>query len=94
MKDFTFTATANISTDRADLSLSDSSAEECARSCVGADSFSCKSFDYCQGSRKCLLNSFTNSNTTKPSDTNIESCDNYYRKYNSVFNSYNYDINL
>ena len=78
MQDFTYTSTGNVSKSVAEIINGNSGLEECSRSCVTADGFSCKSFDYCQGSKTCLLHSSDRAQVpAEPGDSGIETCDNY-----------------
>ncbi len=56
MLDFTFISTEQLVLD-AEIVLKESSLETCSKECVTANGFSCKSFEYCQETKTCMLNS-------------------------------------
>jgi len=79
LADFLYTSTAEIYVE-GDLVFTDSSIEKCSQFCVSADGFECKSFNYCQGSRSCLLNKGLIQNTTRQTGVAKEVCRNYKSK--------------
>ncbi len=78
LSDFIYTSTATITLD-AKVIYSDSSLEKCSKSCVTSDGFLCKSFHYCEETKKCLLNSGMKTISNKNS-TSKDSCANYKSK--------------
>lgn len=75
LSDFLYTSTSTIRLE-ADMEVSDSKPEDCAKACVNVDGFECKSFNYCAKTQKCLINK--GMGMSKPeSGSNTDSCMNY-----------------
>lgn len=88
LQDFSYTSSGNISIITAELIVGRSSLEECSRDCVSADGFQCKSFDFCERSRTCLLHSNNRSQVpVTPGDRNSDYCDNYIRDFYFLTNT-------
>ncbi len=77
LSDFIFTSTSTINLD-ADLIYSETTIEQCSKQCVTADGFKCKSFDFCQNSKKCLINKeLKKESKFQNGSIATDSCDNY-----------------
>jgi hypothetical protein len=62
-------------------SFSGATLEECSRLCINADSFLCKSFDYCGNNTLCILNNGTMSGVNPDPSAVKQTCSNYKREY-------------
>lgn len=89
MSDFTFVSNEYINLD-AELVYKGTTLEECSRTCVVADGFDCKSFDYCAESKTCMLNSGykpVSSFQNATQGIEMDYCNNYKREYYFVTSS-------
>lgn len=77
IQDFTYLTTETINLD-AEIVLNNANLDLCSLSCVDADGFDCKSFDYCPATKTCLLNSQLKQVTkTKNGTVPTDSCAHY-----------------
>lgn len=70
LSDFTYVATSEIKL-IGEVVLSDANLERCSAYCVTSEGIRCKSFEYCESSKTCILNSGSSNlilNLNVPSD--------------------------
>lgn len=75
LSDFTYVATSEIKL-IGEVVFNDADLERCSAYCVTAEGFRCKSFDYCESSKTCILNSGS-ANQIINQNVPIDNCGHY-----------------